>query len=671
MHFRDVSTNTETEIKIETVAAWSAPKTVNTRQGPRILRTAAPNEAFSALWKGPANAQLRAAGVSWTRNKKSGEWEICWWQMDKATAEKQEAAIEASHASDAEIDVPAPEGCTYLPYQRAGIAWGMAHDSCLIADEMGLGKTIQAVGIMNADASLKRILVVCPASLKLNWKREIEKWSVTPRRIGIAQGSEWPKWAEVVIINYDIAGKHGKALRAEAWDLVVLDEAHYCKNPKAQRTKAILGAYDKDPEKRVPAITARRRVVLTGTPILNRPIEAQPVLGWLAPAAFGNFFAFAQRYAGAFRNGYGWDFSGASNLDELQRKLRSTVMIRRMKADVLTELPAKRRQVIELPANGASKYVDAEQLAFKRHESTLAELRAAVEIAKLLEDAGAYAAAVEALKAGQSAMFEEMAIVRHDIALAKVPYVVEHVADACEAGPVVLFAWHVDVIAKLRAGLADLGLKCVQVVGGMSDEAKQASVDAFQAGEANVFIGNIKAAGVGLTLVRSAHVVFAELDWVPANMSQAEDRTHRIGQKQSVLVQHLVLEGSLDQVMAKALVKKQEIADKALDNPIAKLEIAEPVDVVTVKADPTKSSVSTDDATKVYTADEIAKFHTGIRILAGVCDGAHGLDGAGFNKLDTHFGKALAALPTLTQRQTAVAERLCRKYRRQLGKDFA
>jgi SWI/SNF-related matrix-associated actin-dependent regulator 1 of chromatin subfamily A len=131
--------------------------------------------------------------------------------------------------------------------------------------------------------------------------------------------------------------------------------------------------------------------------------------------------------------------------------------------------------------------------------------------------------------------------------------------------------------------LKESGLRCVSVVGGMTDEAKQSAVDAFQNGQADVFVGNIKAAGVGLTLVRSAHVVFAELDWVPANMSQAEDRAHRIGQRNAVLVQHIVLEGSLDQVMATALVTKQDIADRALDDPILKLEAQEPVEVVTVR----------------------------------------------------------------------------------------
>jgi SWI/SNF-related matrix-associated actin-dependent regulator 1 of chromatin subfamily A len=709
------------QIDIATLCAWGAPKSVSTKTGPRILRTAPPNDAFSRLWKSPEKAALQSAGLGWSKDNRTGEWKICWWQADAETQAKQETAIEASKAQDSDIEIPVPEGLSYLPYQRSGIAWAIQHPNCLIADEMGLGKTIQAIGTINADESINKILVICPASLKLNWMREMRKWLVRPATILVGSGSpkteaqkaffsapffdsqEWQNGIKksdnvrssgqspsplgfnagnsgvsdssgsghirILILNYDVAAKWESVIKSITFGMVILDEAHYCKNPKAARTKAILGGG------KAPSIKARRKLVLTGTPILNRPVEAQPVLGFLAPKEFGNFFSFAKRYCGAFHSGYGWDFSGATNLDELQRRLRSTVMVRRLKADVLTELPAKRRQVIELSANGASKVIAAEQAAHEVHAARMEELRGAVELAKLIEDKAGYAAAVEALKSGSSAMFAEMAEIRHSIALAKVPYVVEHVYDACETGPIVLFAHHRDVVTALVAGLTEAGKKCVMLVGGMSDEEKQRSVDAFQNGEADVFVGNIKAAGVGITLVRSAHVIFAELDWVPANMSQAEDRTHRIGQRASVLVQHLVLEGSLDQVIAKALVKKQEIADRALDDPISKLEAQEPIVTLTVKSsasdDPSRKSVSTDAVEKEYSADEISTFHEGLRMLAGMCDGAASLDGMGFNKLDTQFGKALSRQITLTQRQAAVAERLCRKYRRQLGEIIA
>ena len=656
-------------IDIASLCVWSEPKSIRTKLGPKLLRVADPSEAFRALWRSNKDA-LKAAGIGWEKEWKTGDLtgRINWWQADNQKVEREEKAIAASSASDAAIAVPAPEGCEYLPYQRAGIAWGIERASVLYGDEMGLGKTIQALGVINADASIKRVLVICPASLKLNWRREAKKWLTRFFEMGIVKGTEWPKHADFVICNYDVASKHRERIHGETWDLVILDEAHYLKNPKAQRTQALLGKRDRDPAKALSAVAARRKVVLTGTPILNRPIEAQPILGYLAPEEFGNFFAFAKRYCGAYQGRWGWDFTGATNLDELQRKLRSTVMIRRLKADVLTELPAKRRQVIELAANGAAALIEKEAFAWAKHQETLAALREAVEMAKVLEDQEAYAAAVEALREGHHVAFEEMAEIRHQVAMAKVPYVIEHVASASEEGPVVLFAWHRDVVTALADGLKEREISSVQLVGGMSDEAKQASVDAFQSGKVSVFIGNIKAAGVGITLVRSSHVVFAELDWVPANMTQAEDRTHRIGQRDAVLVQHLVLEGSLDQIMAEALVKKQEVADRALDNPIAKLEASEPVTAIAVK--PEDRPVSTDPSAKVYTPEEIVKFHTGLKRLAGVCDGARMLDDCGFNALDTRFGKALAAQGTLSQRQTAIAARLCKKYRRQLGEEY-
>jgi SWI/SNF-related matrix-associated actin-dependent regulator 1 of chromatin subfamily A len=458
-----------------------------------------------------------------------------------------------------------------------------------------------------------------------------------------------------------MAARHHTHLHERTWDLCIIDESQYLKNPKAQRSIAILGNAKKD----IAAITAKRRIALTGTPILNRPIEAQPILGFLDPQNFGHFWRFAKRYCAAYQGPYGWDLSGASNLEELQRKLRATCMIRRLKRDVLTELPPKRRQVIELPANGLLGLLKRESDAHAKHREMLETLQDALEMAKLLDDQEAYADAVQSLRKGQGAMFEEMAEIRHAIALEKVPYVIEHVLDTEE--PVVVFAWHRDVVEKLREGLSKEGRKCVSVVGGMSDQAKDDAVQAFQGGRADVFIGNIKAAGVGLTLTRSSHVVFCELDWVPANMTQAEDRTHRIGQTASVLIQHLVLEGSLDQVMAKALVAKQDIADQALDKTLAKIEAQEPVS--TIEIDKEHWHAARAKAPEL-SASEIALLLSKLQYLASVCDGAMSLDSHGFNKFDARFGKFLAAQATLSPNQAIAAQRLCVKYRKQLESKF-
>lgn len=644
-------------MNIESIAKWSSPIRVMTKQGPRLLRKADPQSSPLGRQLKEVVASNKDKGLSWSKDPKSGAWELNWWQPDTGAAE----TVAASKASDSTKEFPVPPGLSYLPYQKGGIEFALNRPATLIADEMGLGKTIQGIGVINADPTIKNVLVVCPASLKLNWVREATKWLIKDGRIWtidrVKTGKDgYPSSANFVVVNYDMVKKYHAEVTSREWDLVILDESHYLKNPKAQRTKAVVGS------KEGPGIRAKRKIALTGTPILNRPIEAQPVLEWLAPQTPQfKFWSFAKKYADAHQTRFGWDFTGSSNLEELQTLLRSTVMIRRRKMDVLTELPAKRRQVIEIGANGNAKLVAREKTEFELHQEILEELREKVEMARLLEDADAYAKAVEELSAGIRVAFESMSKIRHDLSLAKIPYAVEHILDQIESGPVVVFAHHRDVVSGIVEELAKKDVPSVSVVGGMTDEAKQKSVDDFQNGKVQVFVGNIKAAGVGLTLVRSSHVIFAELDWVPGNMTQAEDRCHRIGQKSSVLVQHLVLEGSLDKTMADALVEKQAIADAALDNdiafakePLLPKKVSDRIEI------PPKPEAKYSDEQK---RDLLQK----LRYLAGMCDGAQAEDGCGFNKFDTRVGKSLAALSDLTDLQADVAARLTNKYRNQLG----
>jgi hypothetical protein len=469
--------------------------------------------------------------------------------------------VAASRASAASISVPAPKGLRYLPFQQAGIAYALGRKGTLIADQMGLGKTVQALGVINADDSVRKVLCVVPASLRLNWLREAQRWLTRSFRFFVAEKTTDlpPMEADFVIVNYaKLAGRGSqaflKALLAREWDIIILDEAHYLKNPKAKRTKAVLGYWDKRSKANVPGLIhkADRRVMLTGTPILNRPIEAQPLLGALAPKEFGHFMYFAKRYANAHHNGWGWDFGGASNLGELQERARGCCMVRRLKSEVLKELPAKIRQVICIPPNGMAGVVERE---------------------------------------------------------------------------------------------------------------RQEAVDRFQDDpNVKVFLGNLKAAGVGLTLTAASTVVFAELDWVPANMSQAEDRAHRIGQLDSVLVQHLVVDGSLDAKMAFALVEKQEIADRALDLG-TRLNIDCPIVPKAPKA-------------KRYpeaTPEQRGAAGAAMILLSTRCDGARAQDGAGFNKLDTDTGLSLAQAASkgpLTDGQVWLATKLAQRYRRQLPEDL-
>ena len=494
--------------------------------------------------------------------------------------------------------------------------------------------------------------------------------------IGIADGKDYSH-TDIVVINYDILHKHQDMLRAYEWDLLVVDEAHYCKSSKARRTKQVLGSWHRSPAKRLAPISAKRRLFLSGTPIVNRPIELHPILKSIDKSKWGNMMKYGKRYCDAHHNGYGWDFTGASNLEELQDKLRETCMVRRLKKDVLKDLPAKRRQVIEIPANGEADMVAAHSLKAQEWEERLLELRAAVEMAKASDNPQDYENAVEALTEGESAEFAEMSLIRKENAVAKIPYVAEHVKSVLESGvgKVVVFTHHHEVTDAL---VAEFGPAAAKLDGRDSMAQRDLAVQSFQNDtDVPVFIGGIKAAGVGLTLTASSHVVFAELDWVPGNMSQAEDRCHRIGQDSSVLVQHLVFEGSIDATMAHTVVNKQNVIDSALDTQESEenrkaredAENAKLAPVAVTEAAATRSArrEAIAEAAAILTDEDVERVHNHLRFLASVCDNAQSEDRMGFNKLDAQLGKDLAKLERLTPKQAALGQRITRKYHRQLG----
>ncbi len=475
--------------------------------------------------------------------------------------------------------------------------------------------------------------------------------------------ADWVKSVEGFnIINYDILKRLDKT---KEWDLLIADECHALKNMKAQRTKEVMGYHPKDNTKKpVEGIKAKRKILMTGTPIVNRPVELYSLIHYLDPARWSNFFWFAKRFCGGTEGRYGWDMSGATNLDELQDSLRSTIMVRRLKKDVLKELPPKRRQVIEIPANGCGKLIEKEKEAFEKIRERVEEMQAKAEIARAGTDEE-YRASVEKLKTGQMADFTEITKLRHETALSKVPHVVSHILELLEDEEnLVVMAHHRDVIAGIRAGLKAAKIESVQLTGEDSMEDRQKAVDNFQAGKVPVFVGSIHAAGVGITLTKASTVVFAELDWVPGNVSQAEDRLHRIGQEESVLVQHLVLEGSIDAVMAKTIVEKQSVIDQALDVMVR----SEPV--LPLKENrQTGSRIDLQKIGDTLTADDIFRIHTDLKTLAGLDkDHANIVNGIGFNKIDGRIGHDLAALPYLSKLQAALGQKICAKYKIQLGR---
>ena len=659
---------TTTTINVAELMPWSEPKEVSTSKGPRLLRKApAPmGSKFWEIWRTSKEA-LKEAGISCSKEK-DGTWAACWWIATNTAevVEDKKAKIAASRAIDSAVEVPTPSGLNFFPFQKAGIAFAnnlfnAGKPGCLIADSMGLGKTCQAIGVINSNADIARVLIVCPATLKIMWTRAIETWATRKFTTGIAEGKFFPP-TQIVVINYDILSKHHDALRAKEWDLVIVDEAHACKNMKSLRKKHLFGHKAKKDAETITPVPAKRRLCMTGTAITNRPIELFPILNYLDPIAWPSFFSYAIKFCAAHKNGFGWDFSGSSNENLLQERLRTTLMIRRMKEEVLTDLPPKLRQIIELPSDGMS-CVAREMEHYQQHEAELDDLKAKVVIASASDNPEEYTAAVEALRKGTQARFDEMAKLRYDTAMAAVPQVIEHLREALESAKVICFAHHRDVVSTIKAEFPNAAV----VVGGMKGEDKQAEVDRFQNDPAcTLFIGSMEACKEGLTLTAATIEVFAEQSWVPGVIDQCEARAHRIGQKNSVLVQHLVLSGSLGATMARRCVEKQEVIDAVCDDELTFAVVDQPTSVSI------KNSTSNHvEATKkefekyVYAGMPTKAIHLGLKILAGVCDGAASWDGAGFNKIDSSIGKSFASQGYLSPKQSVIGAKLCNKYRGQ------
>lgn len=535
------------------------------------------------------------------------------------------AVVAASWAEDTDAKFPAPDGLAYMPFQRAGIEYAAKRDKTLIADPPGLGKTIQAIGVHNV-VNANRVLVICPASLKINWMREWIKWDIHGKTVGIAESvlkrehvlddngervrddknklvyrtwteHFWPD-TDVVIINYDMLDPFDEKIKTITWDLMIADECHLLKTADALRTQCVFGG--QRPAKRKNGVKIRdaktyeeivacRSLFLTGTPILSRPIELWNLIRACDPKGLGaSWENYAYTYCDAEDGHFGIDASGASNLEDLSAILRERFMIRRDKRAVLKELPDKTREPIILPQDKLETPVKKEK---NRVESALAQYekmlglseddnpfryitmmeglsdRIAEALATQDSEEPDLDAAVKTLSAPDQLLFTEMSAAREEVALAKVGMVADHIAKlvACDE-PVIAFAYHKSVIKELQKRLEKVGLRVAVITGDVSTKKRQALVDGFQAGDFDVIIGNILAMGVGWTLTRARFVVFAELDWVPALMEQAEDRAWRHGQLNAVIAQYLLVDGSIEAYMAVAILEKMEIISKALDS---------------------------------------------------------------------------------------------------------
>lgn len=448
---------------------------------------------------------------------------------------------------------PIPEGLEFLPYQLAGIESALKRDGVLLGDEMGLGKTVQAIGVLNKGPEIKSVLIICGASLQKNWLNEIEKFSTRKElNAQILKGNSNID-ADISIVSYGMFSRETeltKTLCARQYDMLILDEAHSVKNWRAERTKRILGSGGK-----TKGIEARKKLFLTGTPVLNKPSEIWPMVHALDSKTFSNVKQFYR------------DFVYQDNGDELGKILRKTVLIRREKADVLVDLPAKLRRVVTLSASTKDEreaLTNEREWIAQKKEIEKAEKTLPAQKKKLSDDE--YLKQVAQLSNRRSEIAGGMSRVRKQTAIAKAPQCVSFIKDALEeteTDKFIVFAHHQDVLNILEEGLKDYGV--CRIDGSVDSALRQGIVDSFQSKpEKRIFLGSILACAEGITLTASSRVVFCELDWTPARMQQAEDRAHRIGQKDTVFVQYLVLEDSIDADMITRNVEKSEAISEIL-----------------------------------------------------------------------------------------------------------
>jgi SWI/SNF-related matrix-associated actin-dependent regulator 1 of chromatin subfamily A len=622
----------------------------------------------------------RNAGFGWHTNQPARAlklWDYC-DDDAKAALEEYKEGVEASEAEipdDPNVEIPAPEGIEFRPYQKAGILYAMnpGRPKVILGDEMGLGKTPQAIGVANVlEQQLGRIpkvLVVCPASLRVNWFREFQRFSTTPHEYYVHAKStdkgekvKFPESATCVITNFERlrqSKKNQEVLQQYLdtdWDLVIIDEVHKLKNRGTQQTQGVLGYYDFKKKERQPGVATevQKALLLTGTPITNRVTDLHTLLAYINPRKYGKFDYFVQKYTYARKEKvrsfptpvYAWtNLDSLKNEDVLHADLRACCMVRRLKDDVLTELPRKIKQVIKLDPDAVS---GVKQL--------ISKLTVAEGIDPL-ED-------IQGQLQSRKIAFEEIAKARKKIGLKKIPVVVEHVTEAWDAGSgkILLFVHHREVARKLQEDLekAEGWAKgqTVLITGEVTDTKRQERVDQFQEDEnIRVAILSIDAAGVGLTLTAGHTVVFAELPWTPAQVTQAEDRAHRIGQEHQVIVQYLVFDGTIDARIAEALATKQEIADQVLDDDHdVSEEVIEEAEEKQKRAQDARqrlqvieevegSKITEEDLAMMSLTDEQKRaIALAVQDLTGLCDRAFERDDCGWNKMDAQKGHSMAMM---------------------------
>ena len=439
------------------------------------------------------------------------------------------ALIKSHNVEKVEVDYSKYSHRPPLQHQKEAIEKLAGSRRFILADDMGLGKTTCTI-IAALETGAKKILIICPASLKINWQREIENYSDRP--VFISEGKKFSTESDFVIVNYDILKnfhdtkeKENSLLNQSNFDLVILDEAHMISNPQAQRTK-IINHFVKN---------IKRVWLLTGTPMTSRPMNYYNLLNIIESPVAQNWMAYAIRYCQGYQFMAGrrkvWNVTGASNLEEL-RDRTSKQILRRLKEDVL-DLPDKIISPVYL------------RLKSKEYEELMGEYYDWYD--KNPDESSSL-----------TVQFSKLMKVRKVISNEKTKQTIEIVENIIEQGKkVIVFT---NFTESLQTIYSHFEKQAVYLDGSCSKPHRQKAVDEFQDNEKiKVFVGNIKAAGVGLTLTSAEVVIMNDLSFVPAEHSQAEDRAYRYGQKNNVLVYYPLYENTIEGAIYDILNRKKQI----------------------------------------------------------------------------------------------------------------
>lgn len=438
------------------------------------------------------------------------------------------------------LDKIFPAGHVLYPFQYTGVRYAeISNGRCLIGDDMGIGKTIQALAYVALHPEHHPVLVVAPANVKFNWLKETEKWiGSTYTSAVIRKGKDPIPDTDIVIINYDIINKQIDGLLAKGFKTIICDESHYLKNYKAARTKATVEI----------AKECDSVLFLSGTAMSNRPIELWTTLMTLRPNEWGGRWReYTQRYCDGYQNDWGhWITDGSSNEKELNGKLRD-LMIRRLKKEVMVELPDKIRQY---------HYVEPKDKEWKNYIDT----QNAFMVSLTGDNEGAKG----------SDVLVALTKLRHMCGLMKVNATVDYVKNYLlnNNRPIIVFTHHLDVLQEIYKNFEGVIEKdrIGFITGSVKSEQRQVVVEQFQGGHLDVLLATTPAAKEGLTLTAADTVVFVEREWSPSHEEQAEDRVNRIGQDaETVWAVYLTVSGSIDEKFNNVIEAKRQVIKGILD----------------------------------------------------------------------------------------------------------